>query len=464
VHSYEAVEQPTRALAEFVATTPAQVVPNVVLSRLRRLLLDWIGITAFAGHHAENADAVLGAVNNLDTGAGATVVGQAQTRSPLYAALLNGCFAHSMDFDDTNIVEMGHPGAPVIAAALAEAERLDVDMAAFYQALAVGYEVACRVGAALGPTAYRRGFHITSVAGIFGAVAVGARLRGLDADTTSSAFGVALSKAAGSMQYLANGAWTKRLHPGFAAHDGLLSVELAQAGVIGAAEPFEGRYGLLYGYAGGGQPEKLTADLASNWMLLQTGIKPYPSCRWTHGAIDAALILRKQIPAVNRPDAQIQVWLSPTAYPIVGEPQRQKVHPANTVDAQFSVYFQVAAAWLDGHVDWSTYQRLTDSDITTLAACITVNQDEDLPRNGSTVIVDAGAETVRTTVEVPLGEPANWISDDQLREKFEFHAGDIYGSALTQRIAAAVLEQPLHTPVRDLTELLRLPSCDRQPL
>jgi 2-methylcitrate dehydratase PrpD len=467
MHSCAAAgQQPSRALAdwalaEFVATTPAQIVPEEVITRLRRLVFDWIGITAFAGHHAENAEAVLNAVNNLDSGTGSSVVGQAQTHSPLYAALLNGCFAHSMDFDDTNIVEMGHPGAPVIAAALVDAERLGVDMAAFYDALALGYEVACRVGAALGPPAYNRGFHITSVAGIFGATAASARLRGLDAGTTSSAFGLALSKASGSMQYLANGAWTKRLHPGFAAHDGLLCVELAQAGVIGAADPLEGRYGLLRSYAGGGQTEQLTTDLASTWMLLQTGIKPYPSCRWTHGAIDAALALRPQVLAQRRPGSHIQVSLSPTAYPIVGEPQHRKLHPANTVDAQFSLYFQVAAAWLDGHVDWSTYQRLTDPGIATLAAHITVIQDDHLPRNGSTVIIDAGGQIVRRTINVPLGEPANWISDNQLREKFERHASDTFGEG-SKSIATAVLHKPLDMPVRDLTAQLRIRPQNQQ--
>jgi 2-methylcitrate dehydratase PrpD len=134
-----------------------------------------------------------------------------QARLAALAALLNGCFALN-GFDDTNIIQAGHPGAPVIAAALADAERLGVDMAAFYDAVAFGYEVACRVGAALGPSAYDRGFHITAVAGIFGAVAASARLRGLDADVTDSAFGLALSKAAGSIvpgQRLLN----KRLHP-----------------------------------------------------------------------------------------------------------------------------------------------------------------------------------------------------------------------------------------------------------
>jgi 2-methylcitrate dehydratase PrpD len=155
------------------------------------------------------------------------------------------------------------------------------------------------------------------------------------------------------------------------------------------------------------------------------------------------------------------VLLSPTAYPIVGEPDHRKVHPANSVDAQFSVYFQVAAALLDGHVDWSSYQRLTDPGITTLAAHITVIEDVRLPRNGSTVIIDAGGQIVRTTINVPLGEPANWISDNQLREKFERHAGDTFGEG-SKSIATAVLHMPLDMPVRDLTAQLRLPPQNQQ--
>ena len=451
--------QPSRALAEFVATTSSEEISDQIVARLRRLLLDWVGITAFAGHYAENAAAVTHAIDNLDTGSGTTVVGQAHTHGALYAAFLNGTFAHSMDFDDTNINQNGaaiHPGAPVIAAALADAERIDVDMADFYQALAVGYEAACRVAAALGPASYDRGFHTTAIAGIFGAVAATARLRGLGAEATLAAFGLALSKAAGSMQYLANGSWNKRLHPGFVAHDALLCVELAQAGVIGAAEPLEGRYGLLHSYTDDADAVQLTAGLGSTWLLLQTAVKPYPSCRWTHGAIDAALSLRSEVPARQRPDAHISVRLNPTAYTIVGEPQPQKIKPANTVDAQYSVYFQVAAAWLDGHVDWSTYDHLTDPAITTLSAHIDVEKDNHVTRNGSTVTIDVAGETLCKTIDAALGESANWISDDRLRDKFERHAGRIYGSQHAQAIAAAVLDGPLRMRARELAGQLRL--------
>ena len=117
-------------------------------------MLDWTGITAFAAHHAENAPAVRAAVQRLDAARRPGHGGRRsqQGRSPLYAALLNGTFAHSMDFDDTNIAQIGHPGSVVIAAALADAERLDARRSGtFYEAVAVGYEVCCRIGAALGP-------------------------------------------------------------------------------------------------------------------------------------------------------------------------------------------------------------------------------------------------------------------------------------------------------------------------
>jgi 2-methylcitrate dehydratase PrpD len=449
---------PSRALAEFVATTPSDAIPDEVIARLRRLVLDWIGITAFAGHYAENAGPVTHAVDNLDTGGRATVVGQAHTHSPLYAAFLNGTFAHSMDFDDTNINQNGaaiHPGAPVVAAALADAERLGVDAAAFYGGLAVGYETGW-VGRAR-PLQLRPGLHTTAITGIFGAVAAAARLRRLDADAIASAFGLALSKAAGSMQYLANGSWNKRLHPGFVAHDGLWCVELAAAGVIGAAESLEGRYGLLHSHTDAAHPGQLTAGLATDWLLLQTAVKPYPSCRWTHGAIDAALALRTDVPA-NQRAVRRSTAAGTDRIPHRRRTASAKIKPVNTVDAQFSVYFQVAAAWLDGHVDWSTYDRLTEPDITALAARINVEKDDHLTKTSSTVIIDVGGQTLCRTIDVPLGEPANWISDDALRDKFERHAGRIYGIRDARVIAATVLDAPLSTPIHELTALLRCPS------
>jgi 2-methylcitrate dehydratase PrpD len=452
---------PTRALAELAVETPPSALPDEVLQRLRRLMLDWTGITAFAAHHAENAPAVRAAVARLDAAGGhASAVALAEGRSPLYAALLNGTFAHSMDFDDTNIAQIGHPGSVVIAAALADAERLDAEVGAFYEAVAVGYEVCCRIGAALGPAAYDRGFHMTAVSGIFGAVAAAARLRALSAEVTMAAFGLALSKAAGSMQYLSNGSWNKRLHPGFAAHDGLMCTELAQAGVTGAAEPLEGRYGLLHSYSESAQPALLTDGLGESWMALQTAIKPYPSCRLAHGAVDATLALREQVPAARRPSARIGVRLSPPAFQLVGERVANKLQPAGTVDAQFSVYFQVAMAWLDGRLEWASYERIGDDDMVQMASRVSAQADADVAPNGAVLTVELDGGILTETVSVPLGEPGNWIEDDGLRTKFRVHAGRVFGDARAEQIADSVLAIEPERALRELAAQLRLRPQD----
>ena len=423
---------------------------------LRDLFLDHVGVAAAAAVRAESTPSVRAAVRCLDPAGGpATAIGEDRGYAPPYAALLNGCYAHSLDFDDTNTAQVGHPGASVIPAAMAEAERLGAGGRAFLAALAVGYEVACRVGAALGAESYDRGFHITAVSGIFGAVAAAGRLRGLDAATLAHAFGLAASKAAGSMQYLENGAWNKRLHPGFAAHDALLVTELAAAGVVGAADAIEGRRGLLAGYTGAPHPDALTRGLGTEWVLLETAIKPYPSCRLTHAAIDAALAVRERVPAGDRPGATIRVELPPTAMKIVGEPVPNKLAPAGTVDAQFSVYFQVAAAWLDGRVDWASYERIAAPDVRDLMARVSTTETAALGRHATVLTAEAGGRTVTEEVRVPLGEPGNPVGPAALRGKFLGLAEPAYGPGRAAAIADGVAGLADLDSVRDLIRLLR---------
>ncbi|NKQ52849.1 MmgE/PrpD family protein [Amycolatopsis sp. K13G38] len=445
----------TAVLAKFAANLTLEELPGEAGNRLRDLFLDYIGISAFASLRAESTPAVRAAVTGLDAAGGqGTAIGEARTYSWPYAALLNGCYAHSLDFDDTNHLQFGHPGAPVIAAALAEAERTGADGRAFLEALAAGYEVSCRVGAAVGPTSYDRGFHLTATSGIFGAVAAVGRLRRFDAGTMEDAFGLALSKASGTMQYLANGSWNKRLHPGFAAHDALVCAALAESGVSGAAAALEGRYGLLTGYSDDPRPGALADGLGESWLLLETAIKPYPSCRFTHGAIDATLALRAAVPAADRARARLEVALPATAMKIVGEPVPAKLEPRSSVDAQFSVYFQVALAWLDGRVDWTSYDRIGDPDVAAMLARITTKEDG-LTTNGSRVTIEAGGRRWTETVEVPLGEPGNWVGDDALRGKFLALAEPVYGPGHARTIAERVANLSPRTPMVPLISSLR---------
>lgn len=443
----------TDALARFVEETSFADLPGQAVAMLRGCFLDFLGNSAFASAHGESSAAVRAAIARLDAADGpATAIGEARGYSLQYAALLNGTFAHTLDFDDTN---QGHPGAPVISAALVEAERIDATGITFLEALAVGYEIYCRVGAAIGVAGYDRGFHITAIAGIFGAVAAVSKLRGLDRATIGNAFGLALSKASGSMQYLENGSWNKRLHPGFAAHDAILCTTMAEAGVIGAAAAIEGRYGVLTSFTGAPQPALLTDGLGNQWMLLRTAIKPYPSCRFTHAAIDAAIELRGQFSAADLTRATIRIGLSPVAMKIVGERLPAKLDPRNNVDAQFSVYFQTAAAWLDGKVEWSSYERLGAPDIVAQAQRITTHVDPTMKKIGSSFAVALNGAELARTVDHPLGEPEQPLDWSGLKAKFLSLAEPVYGRAQADAIGQAVKSLGHTSGMSELVKRLR---------
>jgi 2-methylcitrate dehydratase PrpD len=452
------------ALARFAATTPLSQVPDALRQRLKECLLDFVGNAAYAACFAESSPAFRAGVMALGHAAGdATVVGAAGGHSPMQAALLNGAHAHTLDFDDTSVFGSLHPGAPVVAAALAEAEARHTGGEQLLAALAVGYEVACRVGAGLGTTAYDRGFHITGVAGLFGAVASAGRLRGLDAGAIAGAFGIALSKAASTMQYLDNGSWNKRLQPGFAAHDALLSLAFAQAGVLGATAPLEGRYGLLAGYSNDARPHLLTEQLGAWWPSGDTAIKPFPCCRLTHGAIEGVLELRARadserrarIAAAWQAGERLLIRLSPKARQIVGEPQPHKVKPRNVVDAQFSVYFQAAVAWLDGRSTWQSYQRIGASDVAALCDAIDVEADGEVPMAGAIVSIGGPDSRLQARIDEPLGEASRPFSGAPLQRKFDDLARPVYGEARSTEIARRIAALDAEADAAALIRLFR---------
>jgi 2-methylcitrate dehydratase PrpD len=447
-------DQATTRLAAFALAT--HDLDEALAERLRQCFVDFIGLAAFAADRIDESSKFRVFSELGFSGGGGTVIGQAETLAFPHAALLNGAHAHSLDFDDTNVAGGLHPGAPVIAASLAQAERSGASGQRLLEAIAVGYEVACRVGAALTTASIDRGFHLTPVAGIFGATAAVARLGRLDPPTCASAFGLAGSRASGSMQYLANGGWNKRLHPGFAAHDALIVTAMAQAGVVGATEPIEGRYGVLHAFTGKGEPGALLDGLGSRWVAASTAIKPYPSCRLTHGAIDAALELRDAAQPMLGKGA-IKITLSPTARTVVGIPEANKIEPGNLVEAQFSVYFQVASALFYGNVDLPAYERVGAPTINDLSRRISVEVDATLPLAGAMLEIAApGHTTLMKRIEAPRGEPEAPLSWGDVLEKFDGLAAPVFGAGRARVIAAKAKVIDQLDDVRTFIAALRL--------
>jgi 2-methylcitrate dehydratase PrpD len=437
--------------AKFVANVRSEDLPSSVTDKLRILLLDYLGVAIGASSLAESTESIVNGIQKLNAGGNATAFRHGQTWSPPFAALINGALAHSLDFDDTHADGALHPGASVVSAALIEGEaNSTASTADVIAALAVGYEIACRLGVGMSLGAYSQGFHNTSTAGIFGAVAVIAKLRKLDASVIENAFGLAVSMASGTMQFLANGSWNKRLHPGFAAHNAFICVALAESGVHGASEPIEGKWGLLKAFANqttGGVP----APLNEHWELLKTAVKPYPACRMTHNPIEVAnLLAQKRRDGVK----QITVRLAKPCFPVVGEPNPNKVHPVTTVDAQFSLYFQTATAWLKGSaLGWKAYGLLEDEDVRNLSDKIVVEPREDYePLETSLRVEYDDGSAVEEHSREPSGEPGNPMKWEAEVTKFKSLTVDILGAENARQVCDIVE----HFEQNDVSSLMAL--------
>ena len=448
----------TADLARFGATIALPALPGEVVVRARLLLLDLVGNIVRARHDAESTQPLLGAARALGFGAGhAVVFGDASRWTPAGAALLNGALAHSLDFDDTHAAGSLHPGAPVIPAALAAGEMAGANGAEVLAGIVAGYEVSCRVALALPARAhYERGFHPTATCGAFGAATAAGRVLGLDGDCIESALGIALSQAAGSMQYLANGAWTKRLHPGWSAMAGLAAATLASEGFRGAEAAIEGRHGFLNAYAPSPEPARAVAGLGQSFELMRTALKPYPSCRYGHAGIDAALALRAEHALRPSEIEAVTYELSSAGMLLVGAPADRKADPQNVVDAQFSGPFVIACALATGAMGWDSYRLLHDPVIRALLPKVQCRHAPEIealgPVAGRLTIAARGERFVRC-VPVPTGEPETFPAVEAVRRKFAGLAAPALGPERTARLADAILA--LET-LPDIARLMRL--------
>lgn len=436
----------TTTLSAWVAGAAPAALPGPVLRRAAALTLDLVGNMIRARHDAESTPALIAAVRALGLcGGDATVFGDAMRYTPAGAALLNGALAHSLDFDDTHAAGSLHPGAPVIPAALAAAELTGASGADTLVAIVAGYEVTCRIALAL-PAGdhYDRGFHPTATCGAFGAAAAAGRVLGLDAAAIADAFGIALSQAAGSLQFLANGAWTKRFQVGWSAMAGLAAAMLAREGFRGAAEAIEGRHGFLRAYAPAPAPERVLDRLGEVFETMNTAVKPYPSCRYGHAAIDAAIALRAEHGLAPEAIESVTVGLPAKGMLLIGAPHERKAEPGNVVDGQFSGPFVVAAALATGAMGWDSYRLLDDPAVRALARKVRCVQDPEIeaefPANMSgKVTIRTKAGEVARKVVVPKGEPDNFLTDQELAAKFHGLVDRVMGAERAAALAAAVL-------------------------
>lgn len=448
--------------AQYVTELQYDDLPDEVVEHAKKLTLDAIGIALGAESRAISSGAFIDGVESLADGGNATVFATGQGLEPEYAALLNGALVHSLDYDDTHRGASHHPGAAVVPATIATAESTDHEVSGkdLLTAIVAGYEIDCRLGMAINPEShYARGFHGTGTCGTFGATAAAGKIAGLSAAELTNAFGLNGSQAAGSMQFLSNGAWNKRAHPGLAAHAGILAVSFAGAGFYGSAAPIEGEDGFLSGYSDDPKPALATEGLGEESELLETAMKPYPCCRYMHPALDGLFSLLSENPIDPDGVERVIVELPSPGVNIVGKPAERKRHPESFVDAQFSMPFGVALAITEGDAGIDSFLEASESDhderfkdlMDLTAVESTSRMNEPFPeRWPAYVTVEAGGKRYETSVEYAKGEPENPMSWVETIKKFEELTDHL--PSKTRDEATDTVQSLEHRTVKELTE------------
>ncbi|WP_315767735.1 MULTISPECIES: MmgE/PrpD family protein [unclassified Bradyrhizobium] len=453
--------QETATLAGYVAALNYDDIPPEVLERAKVLALDFLGSAIRARREAESTPSMLKMLAGLklDAAGEATVFGDSRTWTPAIAALLNGAMGHSLDFDDTHADSSLHPSAPVVPAAFAVGEMVGASGRQVLTAIVAGYEVCCRLGNALDPTShYARGFHPTATAGTYGAAAAAAKLFGLSEQQIISAFGVSGSQAAGSLQFLVNGAWNKRYQVGAAAMNGVIAATLAKNDFVGAIESVEGKHGLLVGYSDTPHPEKAVAGLGTTFETMKIGVKPYPSCRYTHAAIDALIALRREHNLTPDQVKRVEIGLHRNGITLTGDAATKR-HPTSIVGGQFSMFFTGALALDQGRFGWDDYNRLGDPAIDALADKFDVVQDDRLEIGrshpfGARVAITTEHGVHERLHDDPSGEPSSFPTSQAMSEKFLTLARPVLDGG-AQQFAEAILSLERFDRVSQATELGR---------
>ena len=411
----------TQILARFVAEHPSRGWSDAVDHEAHRTLLNWVGCAVGAARH-ETAEAALAAVQMLQPAPQATLLGRRERVDIASAALLNGISSHTFDFDDTHLKTIIHPAGPVASAALALAEQLGSSGRALIDALVLGIDVSCRVGNAMYPEHYDRGWHITGSTGMLGAAAACARLLGLDRQATAMALGIAASQPVGMREQF--GTMTKPFHPGAAARAGLMAALLARHGYSASPRALEAPRGMMQTVSTKNDWAEITGELGQRFEISDNTYKPFACGIVIHPSIDACAQLRAQ---GVRPEMveRIELRVHSLVLELTG-----KKEPADGLQAKFSVYHGCAAGLCFGQAGEPEFadQIVTRADLVALRRKVQATVDDAIDEASADVTaVLTDGRRVRVLVEHAIGSLHKPMSDAQLAAKFHGLSDTVLG-------------------------------------
>jgi 2-methylcitrate dehydratase PrpD len=439
----------TRMLARFVATHPTRGWNDAVEHEAHRTLLNWLGC-AIGGARHEAADAALAAVAVLGPAPQATLLGRSERVDMASAALINGIASHVFDFDDTHLKTIIHPAGPVASALLALAEVRGATGRTLLDALVLGIDVACRMGNAIYPDHYDRGWHITGSTGMLGSAAACARLLGLDEHRTAMALGIAASQPTGLREQF--GTMTKSLHPGAAARVGLMAALMAQNGFTASARALEAPRGFAQVVSPKYTWNELTDALGERFEISYNSYKPYACGVVIHPCIDACAQLRAH---GVRPDEveRIEMKVHSLVLELTG-----KKEPADGLQSKFSVYHGCAAGLLFGR---AAEEEFSDAiaqraDVVALRRKVVATVDDRFDEASADVVaVLADGRREHVFVKHALGSLHRPMSDADLEGKFRGLVAPMLGTERVRPLLDAAWQLGRAGDARALAALAR---------
>ena len=424
----------TRALAAQAAAVSYEALPEPVRALARQCVLDYYGV-ALAGADDPLVAILLDEVSDAGGAAQAGVIGHKARLPVLSAALVNGAIGHALDYDDVNLAMPGHPSVAILPGLLALAEQRRSSGRDVIAAFVAGYETCCRVGMAMRPGHYGRGFHATGTVGAFGAAAACAHLLGLDGEATAQALGIAGTQASGLKSQF--GTMCKPFHAGKATQNGLLAARLAARGFSSRPDLLECDQGFARTHAPDFHPEKALAEPPNGFYILANLFKYHAACYMTHAPIECGRDLRDRQGV--RPDdiAAMTLSVHRGSSRICNIPA-----PTDGLQAKFSLRQTVAMA-LAG-VDTASLgaysvATATDPALTALRERVEFDFRDDLPEAGAEIAVTlSDGRVVRASHDSGIAMSDIGRQGERLAAKFDALAEPVLGAARARELREVI--------------------------
>jgi 2-methylcitrate dehydratase PrpD len=403
-------------------------VPPAVSDKAKLVFLDTLGI-ALASSTMDFGGMVLNVAKKLGGAAQSRLIGTAIKVASANAVLANGTLAHGLDYDDTLEEAIVHTGCVAATTALAAGEEVGASGKAVLEAAIAGTEVMCKVGLVAPGKFHARGFHPTALCSTFGAAAAAGKLYGLVLDQWVDAFGLCGSQSSGIIEYLADGTWTKRLHPGWSAHGGVIATLLAREGFRGPAKVFEGTHGFYHSFGGAGDYrfEKLL-ELGKEWEIPRLAFKSYPCGSISHPYMDCALKLKQKYGPAPEKIAEVVCRTAEGPVHRLWESLADKQRPTSSYGAKFSLPYSIAVMLIRGKAGLGEFsdEAIHDAQLLDLAKKVRYELDPtiDYPRHFSghvKIFLDDGT-VLEENQPYPRGGLEDPLAPGEIEEKFRANA------------------------------------------